>query len=224
MILSMKSSKEPPVMDASFWHRKWEANEIAFHGNEVNPLLVDHFDALSLTAGRRVFLPLCGKTRDIHWLLLNGYQVAGAELSALAVEQLFAELGVEPRISRVGALDHYSAQGIDIFTGDIFTLSATTLGHVDAIYDRAALVAMPADMRIRYTAHLAALTDRAPQLLVCYEYDQSMADGPPFSVSPGDVHRHYGDSYDVTLLLSADVPGGMKGKCPARESVWLLRK
>ncbi len=83
-------------MDASFWHQRWEKNEIAFHERQANPLLVKYFDKLSLAQGRRVFVPLCGKTLDIAWLLSRGYRVAEAELSQVAIGQLFQELGVEP--------------------------------------------------------------------------------------------------------------------------------
>jgi thiopurine S-methyltransferase len=171
-----------------------------------------------------VFLPLCGKTLDIAWLLSRGYRVAGAELSRLAIEQLFAGLGVEPEITRVGDHDRYSAQGIDIFVGDIFALSGKILGPVDAVYDRAALVALPEAMRNRYTAHLMAITGKAPQLLISYEYDQSRLEGPPFSIRNAEVRRHYADNYDLALLASQDVPGGLKGQCAATENVWLLRK
>src|SRR5690349_18438288 len=128
-------------MDAGFWHERWETNDIAFHKNEANPLLVRCFAALSLSKGSRVFVPLCGKTLDIHWLLSEGFRVAGAELSKVAIEQLFTELGVEPKVSRDGEVDHYSATNIDVFVGDIFQLSSEVLGPVDAVYDRAALVA-----------------------------------------------------------------------------------
>ena len=153
-------------MDASFWHQKWADNNIAFHNSEANPLLVKHFDDLSLNAGSRVFLPLCGKTLDIGWLLSQGYRVAGAELSAIAITQLFAELGVEPEISELGKLTHYSAPNLDIFVGDIFQLSGKVLGPVDAVYDRAALVALPGEMRARYTTHLLEITNKVPQLLI----------------------------------------------------------
>jgi len=209
-------------MDANFWHSKWERNDIGFHTSEANPLLVKYFNELSLKQGSRVFLPLCGKTLDIHWLLSKGYRVAGAELSQLAIQQLFAELGVEPTISRVGDLDHYAAENIDIYVGDIFQLTRGVLGPVDAIYDRAALVALPEEMRHQYSAHLAEITDKAPQLLICFEYDQRLYEGPPFSVESAEVHRHYGQLYNVTHLASTDVPGGLKGKCAAKESVWLL--
>ena len=210
-------------METSFWHQKWERNEIAFHQKEANPLLVKYFNELSLAKGRRVFVPFCGKTLDIPWLLSNRYRVAGAELSKIAIEQLFAELGVERRISGVGAVDRYSAENVEIFVGDIFNLSSETLGPVDAIYDRAALVALPKEMRNRYTAHLTEITDKAPQLLITFEYDQSAMEGPPFSVSAAEVNELYGAGYDLTLIASTDVPGGLKGKCAAKENAWVLR-
>src|ERR1700733_8099165 len=110
------------AMDEQFWHRRWELNEIGFHEGKANALLVAHFGALSLADGSRVFLPLCGKTIDIHFLLSRGYRVAGAELSRIAIEQLFAELDVTPEIADVGSMSRYSAPGIDIFVGDIFDL------------------------------------------------------------------------------------------------------
>lgn len=211
-------------MDADFWHQRWERNEIAFHQREANPLLIKYLDVLSLSRGSRVFLPLCGKTLDIHWLLSNGYCVAGSELSEVAVKQLFSDLIIEPEITAIDEIRCHSADNIDIFVGDFFDLSRSALGHVDAIYDRAALVALPETMRGRYAAHLIEITDRAPQLLISYDYDQSLVDGPPFSVSNEEVNRLYRDSYDLTPLASVDVVGGLKGKCPARENIWLLRK
>jgi len=210
------------MMDPSFWHQKWEKNEIAFHESKANPLLVKHFNELSVAMGSRVFVPLCGKTRDISWLLSNGYRVAGAELSQIAIEQLFMELGLQPEISTGGEIEQWSAKNLDIFVGDMFALSRKGLGRVDAIYDRAALVAFPEDMRHRYTAHLTGMTGKAPQLLVCYDYDQSVMQGPPFSIRNEEVHRHYADTYEVTLMASTEVSGGLKGACPAKENVWLL--
>ena len=209
-------------MDSDFWLRRWENKETAWHESKPNPVLVTHVHQLALAKGRRMFLPLCGKTLDISWLLSRGYRVSGAELSQLAVEQLFMDLGVQPEIAPAGELEQWSATDLDMFVGDLFALSKKALGSVDAIYDRAALVALPTDVRSRYTAHLMALTNKAPQLLVCYEYDQRLLDGPPFSVTGDEIRRHYANTYDVRLLASTDVSGGLKGKCPATENVWLL--
>ena len=75
---------------------------------------------------------------------------------------------------------------------------------------------------MRYTAYLTEITGKAPQLLICYDYDQSLMEGPPFSVSNDEVKRYYAVNYDVTLIASTAVSGGLKGKCPAKENVWLL--
>ena len=211
-------------MEPSFWHSRWETNNIAFHQPEANPLLVRHFQALALPLGARVFVPLCGKSLDLPWLLSRGCRVAGAELSPLAVEQFFKELGVEPLVTAEGPLKHYQAPSLDIYAGDLFDLTPELLGPVDAIYDRAALVALPLELRRRYTGHLLSMSGAAPQLLATYGYDQSQAEGPPFSVSGAEVAEHYQGRYRISQLSSEAVEGGMRGKIPAREEVWLLRR
>ncbi len=210
-------------MDQNFWLKKWQTNDIGFHASEANRALVEYFRLLDLAEDSRVFVPLCGKTLDIRWLLSRGYRVAGAELIETAIEQLLTELGVIPDIAQAGALKRYSAPNIDIFVGNIFELSKDTLGAVDAVYDRAAMVALPENVRPKYTAHLMEITGRAPQLLLSFEYDQSAMEGPPFSVSNDEVKNHYHGHYDMTLKESTPIPGGMKGKIPAKENVWLLR-
>ncbi|QIB33041.1 thiopurine S-methyltransferase [Ancylobacter pratisalsi] len=209
-------------MDEEFWHGKWTRNEIAFHEAETNPLLLRHFSALSHAPDARVFVPLCGKSRDIHWLLAQGFSVVGAELSRLAVEQLFADLGLTPQISDHGALERFEAGRLTVFVGNFFDLDHPTLGKVDVVYDRAALVALPEPLRDRYAAHLAALTAHAPQLLITLEYDPSQAIGPPFSVSEHEVRRHYGAAYHVACAETHELKGGLKGVHPAHESAWLL--
>lgn len=210
-------------MEAGFWHKKWESNQLGFHNAEENPLLVKHFDTLALPGYARVFVPLCGKTLDIHWLLFHGKRVVGAELSELAVKQLFEELGVIPTIESVGKLIRYRAENIDVYVGDIFDLSVEQLGIVDAVYDRAALVALPESMRKKYSQHLMPLTASVQQLVICYQYDQRQLDGPPFSISDEELLTHYGSSYSLKLLQSVDVEGGFKGQYPAVEKVWSLQ-
>jgi thiopurine S-methyltransferase len=210
-------------MKHDFWHNKWERNEIGFHLPEANALLVKHFFTLNLKQSARVFLPLCGKTLDIAWLLAQGYRVAGAELSQLAIEDLFANLNLTPTIIKLGEITHYSATNIDVFVGDIFKVTPDMLGKVDAVYDRAALVALPEEMRKAYSSHLMSLTSKAPQLLICFEYDQSVHEGPPFSITSKEVKLHYQASYDLTLLASEPMPDGLKGKHPTIEHVWQLK-
>jgi len=210
-------------MDAGFWHERWDTNQIAFHEGAGNALLVKHFGSQFLTKDTRVFLPLCGKTRDFAWLLAEGYRVVGAELSATAIDQLFAELAIVPEISETDDGRWYRAPGIEVFVGDIFALTREALGSVDVVYDRAALVALPEEMRKRYTRHLMEITDTAPQFLICFEYDQDEMSGPPFSVTEAEVRAHYTGHYTVSRIEQKVVNGRLKGLVDATENAWLLR-
>lgn len=209
-------------MDPDFWHSRWKANQIGFHEAEANARLVAHFDALALTPGGRMFVPLCGKTRDIAWFLSKGHAVVGVELSALAISQLFEDLGAAPAITDAGPMRRYRAANLDIYVGDLFDLTQDMTGPVDAVYDRGALVALPAAMRSRYAAHVTHITQAAPQLVICLEYDQTLMDGPPFSIDPEELRRLYGGQYRQTLLGSGRATGRLS-HLVAQESAWLLR-
>lgn len=209
-------------MDPDFWHNRWETGQTGFHQGKPNAFLVDHLNALNLPDGARIFLPLCGKTHDIAWLLSKGFHVIGAELSQLAIDQLFEDLGVTPEVTELGPLTRMSADSIDIYVGDIFELTKDTLGPVDATYDRAALIALPADMRARYAAHLTAITAKAPQLVITLQYDQGVISGPPFSVIEDELRKLYSAAYALTRL-ACDNEAGVKDH-PATEEIWHLHR
>ncbi|MCA9780366.1 MAG: thiopurine S-methyltransferase [Candidatus Eremiobacteraeota bacterium] len=211
-------------MEHEFWHTRWEKREISFHEGEPNSFLVKHFPCLGLEKGARVFLPLCGKTRDIAWLLEQGCRVAGVELNETAVEELFDELGLHPEVEEADEHLHYSAAGLDVYLGDVFDLSSGLLGPVDAVYDRAALVALPSQTRPLYTAHLQDVTSRAPQLVITFQYDQSQMEGPPFSIPYAELERHYDEAFHIEQLESRLVEGTLKGKVEATESICHLRR
>ena len=211
-------------MNIESWKQAWETNNIGFHKSKPHPQLVKYFRELNLIPGSRVFLPLCGKTLDIAWLLSKGVQVSGVEISQLAIEQLFQELGNEPKITRYGKFSCYNGNNVSIYMGDVFDLTRDVLGEVDAIYDRAALVALPEELRIKYTQHLIEITDTAPQLVITFEYDQSLKSGPPFSVDADELNQHFREIYTLELLECTSLPGGLKGSRVATENVWLLKK
>jgi thiopurine S-methyltransferase len=209
-------------MKHDYWHNKWESNQIAFHNDTVHPMLAQHWFDLNLKSEARIFVPLCGKTRDIAWLLSLGHHIVGSELSEIAVEQLFVEMSIQPKVFQLDNLIHYTAPNIDIYVGDIFNLTAEQVGTIDATYDRAALVALPSEMRVRYSHHLNEITQHAVQCLICFEYDQDRLNGPPFSISEQELIQHYSAYYQLESLARVDVDGGLKGQCPAVEIMWHL--
>ena len=210
------------IMKPEFWHKKWADKDIGFHEPQANEMLRTHFDKLHLHKRSRVFLPLCGKTNDIAWITTQDHQVVGIELSKTAIEELFQELALTPEITTVGKLTLYKKNDIEIYNGDFFDLTKDILGQVDAIYDRAALMALSYDLRIRYAAHLQSITSNAPQLLNCFTYNQDLVEGPPFSIDLEELKHHYSKNYKITHLDSKMLPHGVKGQCPGDENIWLL--
>ncbi|MGJ8756940.1 thiopurine S-methyltransferase [Acinetobacter sp. HC8-3S] len=209
-------------MKHEFWHDKWQSNNIGFHLSNPNPLLIKHIHSLNLQPQARIFIPLCGKSLDIHWLLEQGFHVTGIDLSPIAIEELISELKLEFTVSQVGDLTHYHHQNIDLYVGDFFELSLGHISKIDATYDRAALVALPEHMREAYTQHLVQLTQNAPQLLISFEYDQDLLAGPPFSVPEQEIKKYYASRYKIKQLSSEYEK--LKGKVDAKENVWLLEK
>jgi len=210
-------------MEQKFWFDVWQNNDIGFDQKTVNPLLASHLKSLNLAPGDSVFVPLCGKSIDMVWLLKQGYKVVGVELSEDAIEQFFVALKVKPEIWIDQSFKRYSAYNIEILVGDYFKLTADNVGPIDAIYDRASLVALPENMRSDYTQHLISVCDHAPMMLITFNYDQSLQNGPPFSISSEEVNQHYAKHYQISQLDSVEVPGGLKGKCKADEQIWLLQ-
>lgn len=209
-------------MKPEFWHTVWAEKDIGFHEQQANELLQVHFGRLRLNKHSRVFLPLCGKTNDIGWIASQNHKVVGIELSQTAVEELFQELALTPERTTAGRLTLYKKNDIEIYIGDFFDLTKEILGQVDAIYDRAALMALPYEQRLRYTAHLQSISSNAPQLLNCFMYNQNLVEGPPFSIDLDELKHHYGKHYEITHLDSKMLPNGIKGQCPGDENMWLL--
>ncbi len=199
-------------MQPDFWHQRWADNQIGFHQPAPTTLLLKHWPTLGVPAGATVFVPLCGKSLDMTWLAAQGHQVLGVELSQLAVEQFFAEHGLQPEIheSRYGT--HYRAGGIEIIQGDAFGLDAEVLADCTAVFDRAAMIALPPPMRARYAAEVyARLPTGCQGLLITLEYPQAEREGPPFAISESEVREQYAPSWQVELFDRRPIPAGHPG-------------
>lgn len=204
-------------MDADFWHRRWRDNEIGFHQDQPTPLLQEHWPAVGAPPGCRVFVPLAGKSHDMVWLAAQGHRVLGVELSQLAVEQFFAEHGLQPEIHETRYGLHHRAGGtqagdIELIRGDAFALDAAALADCGAVYDRAALIALPPDMRLRYVDELyARLPAGTRGLLITLEYPAHEKAGPPFPVIEPEIRACFGHDWDVDLLERRDILATQQG-------------
>lgn len=195
-------------MQADFWHNRWERNQIGFHQEQVNPYLEQYWPTLAIAPGSRVLVPLCGKSLDLAWLAGQGLRVLGVELSQKAVEGFFSEQGITPERVEEGAFIRYRAEGIELWCGDFFALSAEDVADCVGLYDRAALIALPPPMRERYAAHLGAILPKGcGAVLVTMDYDQSQLDGPPFAVLDEEVQRLFAPRWAIREEAAHDILG-----------------
>lgn len=214
-------------MDPQFWLDKWTRGETGFHRDAVHPLLAAHGARLFLP-GRSVFVPLCGKSRDMLWLRDRGCTVIGVELAEAAVAAFFDDNGLAAVREPAGALTVWRASGLTIYQGDVFDLGPAQLADIDCFYDRAALIALPPAIRARYAARLRSLLPASCRggLLITLEYDGREMQGPPFTVGGEEVARLFGARFTPRLLEALDArqlePHLARGLTALTESAWLL--
>jgi len=193
-------------MEPGFWLERWREARTGFHQDAPTPLMLKHWHAVGAPPASRVFVPLCGKSLDMAWFASQGHRVLGAELSPLAVSQFFAGQGVEP--TRRTATDgiHHVAGPIEIVQGDVFALDADALAGCAAVFDRAAIIALPPPMRERYAREVyARLPAGCRGLLITLEYPQHEKSGPPFSVGEDEIRRLFARDWDVAVLERREI-------------------
>lgn len=205
-------------MEAEFWHERWRERQIGFHQKAHNAQMLSHWQSLGLARGSRIFVPLAGKSMDMIWLAGEGHKVLGVELNRLAARAFFEENDLPVEEEQIPGYQIFRSHEIEIRCGDFFALTPEDLAAVDAVYDRAALIALPPGMRARYAAHMiACLPKEAQILLVTLEYPQPEMDGPPFSVSEAEVAELYGEAFDIERVGSVSL--GPEGRPAAGQNL-----
>lgn len=189
------------TMELSYWRSKWRKGKIGFHMKDGFPGLEKYWNSIPMNNKPTVLVPLCGKSKDLVWLAKHSDRVVGVEISELAVEQFFKENSLNAEISTFADFTIYRSGNIEIWNGDFFKLPKQKLPSFELVFDRAALVALPPEMRTEYAAKIIDLiSNNALILLHLYYYRQEEMNGPPFSVSPGEVKKLYGDKFQLKIL------------------------
>jgi|LNFM01.1.fsa_nt_gb thiopurine S-methyltransferase len=193
-------------MQPDFWLERWARGETGFHLPTVNPHLQRHWPAFGLLPGARVLVPLAGKSVDLAWLRAQGCMVTAVELSRHAADSLFADLGETPQRTRTADFEVFEVPGLRFFVGDFFRMTPALAGPLDAVYDRAALIALPANLRPAYAAQLTSLQRAGTRsLLVALEYPPTQMNGPPFTVTAAEIAALFGASHTLEELACEDI-------------------
>lgn len=169
-------------MSCTLWKKAWASNQIDFHQIEINPLLQTYWPALKLPDNAHVFVPLCGKSLDMGWLLAQGHRITGVETSPIAVAAFFQAQQLAPIQTRLGKLTRWHTEQVDIYCGDYFSLSQRDLAGVNVVYDHAALLAFSPAMRPRYVHHLVNILPQNSQILL-------LATGYPDADEPDNLQE-----------------------------------
>ena len=194
------------------WHERWNEDRIGFHKDAPNENLIRHLDHLPKG---RVLLPLAGKSEDLWYLRDQAFKPTGVELVEKAVLEFFSDRSLSPQKLEG---ERYVAEGVTMVCCDIFDFEAKPF---QAIWDRAAMIALPEDVRPRYAQKLIDLLAPAGTLLLCtIDYVGPKDVGPPFSVPDEEVHGYFKAHGTLELLDKHEVALGERlTKEVAHESV-----
>lgn len=214
-------------MEENYWLNKWQTNDIAFHEQTINADLIAYFDKLNLNPGDCIFVPLCGKTKDMLWLAEKGFHVIGIELSPIACNEFFSEFNITPQITKQSKFIKYQYGNIEILCGDLFNLTSADLPIIHAVYDCKALIALPSDLRKKYIDHIVNCAGTKIKILLLTRESGCQVKPPPFPINKAEVDLLYGAYFKVELLKCisiTDIPERLvkKGYTEITESVYLI--
>lgn len=216
----------------SQWKERWETNQIGWHSSDVNQNLKNHATVLfEKSTTPAIAVPLCGKSLDMAWLAKQNAKVTGIELVQKAIEDFFAEQSLCATQSKKEDTPCYHCDRIEILHSDIFELPKTLEGSFDAIYDRAAFVALPLELKQQYAdLCLSLLKPDGSILLITYDAPIPETQGPPFPVKDGVIPRLYKNASQCILLEeSVDTPDNdprlkAQGLDWSRTQIWKITR
>ncbi|GKS69306.1 thiopurine S-methyltransferase [Nitrosomonas sp. PY1] len=193
-------------MHKTYWLDRWERKEIDFHQTDINPYLQKYWHRLAIPSGSEVFVPMCGKSHDMLWIYQQEQAVLGVELSDSAALSFFQENNLPLTRTEFAPFIQLEYDHLQILCGDFFDLTKEHVQHVQAVYDRAAMIALPPEMRKRYVNHLLAILPKnSPILLIALDYPDLEMSGPPFAVTSQEVLTSYCSYANIELLAQHDV-------------------
>lgn len=218
-------------MKHAFWNQRWIEGKTGWHESRPNEFLVEHLARLQCQPGDAILVPLSGATLDLAWLARQGFRPIGVEWSEEAVRATFggARSSAE-RKTLADAVELWHSDELAVLCADWFAVEPSHLasatramgckGPIRAWWDRAALIALPAELRAQYSAHLLKLV--APDacgLLLTIEYPAGELPGPPFSVEREEVREHFSHSCEILELAHEDA----LAKSPKRQAQGMTR-
>ena len=122
------------------------------------------------------------------------------ELSHIAIEAFFAERALTPNRQRRGRFTRWWHETVEIWCGDLFDLTSSELGDIAAIFDCAALTALPQSSRSSYVRHLSSLLNPDSQILLLTTESGDEPSSEPSLTPDSEVVALYQSRFAIELL------------------------
>lgn len=188
-------------MEISYWQSRWRKDNTGWHMDNVYPPLANIWSQLSIKSSAKVFVPLCGKSLDLRWLVERGHQVTGVDVSQKALEDVINYTNQSFTKDSSHGFTIYRSESLELWQGDFLKLPVKKIPQPDVIYDKASIVALPPEMRGSYAQKILSLCGKHTHIILqTFEYDQSEMNGPPFSVDENELKHHFGHDFEFTLM------------------------
>jgi len=193
------------------WSNRWREGRAGWHLDGVHKMLEKYF-LQRVVEGRtdlRIFVPLCGKARDLKWMFDQGHRIIGVEFDETTVKELFDESGIEiAKIEQKGGLQLFASHDdrFKVYQGDFFLYKQEFESELmDGIWDRGSLVAVNIADREKYASIIAStMSPSCRYLLDTLEYDESEYTGVPHSVPDAEITRLYESKCRIELVERKD--------------------
>lgn len=209
----MADSSDKAKWDALYASGGGEMFDHNIIGTVVQPSVLDK--ATNGKPKAHFFLPLCGKSPEMAWLLAQGYAVTGVEWSEQAVTQFFAENKLEHTIEAdvsVGggtAVVYKATEAvITIYCCDFLTVRGDAIGTFDCIWDSGSICSFRESQRPAYAATIRSLLKPdGHYLLSVFSYEESpdASDGHDHhAIMPHVVKALFGEWFDIELAQNGD--------------------
>lgn len=199
-----------------YWENRYKCNAIQWHIDEVHPQLLRYLSELTQQGADnpenaekklKFFLPLCGKSKDIPFLVNLGFDVFGVEAVPSVIQEFSQQNKLDLVYDESRFLYHNKGETLKIYCGDLFKCPIEEYGPFDCVWDRASFIALDYSFRPAYLDMMKRAIALGKQhdfryLLQSVKFDKNNFAGPPRCVDSQDIDEFYRSWADVTQLES----------------------
>lgn len=203
------------TLTLEFWDKRWVDGNSQWQENDGCELLWQNIDSImqkffptKKAEDLKVFIPLCGKAKDIYLFYKMGFTVVGIEFAPLPIKEFFDENEIA-EVSTAKKPFTKSPDGrLILGEGDLFSFQAEgklPFPKYDIVWDRGSFVAINENDRERYAAFMKSLAGEGGiQIINIVEYDRAEYGGPPLASNQEELQNYYGADATIELLGRTD--------------------